>query len=314
MVRMICVLALVLAVWAPASAEEGQPADSTGWQKTADLSFNVSQSSYNEAWSGSESGAAAFTFLGNLKAEKQLSPKFNTRNTLNLNYGMTHSQQRDAEGKHHWMSPVKSSDRIFFESLLRMTLGIVVDPYASFTFESQFYNPYDDPADSLPTKVRRYIDPMVLSEAAGVGRTIAKNDRAELLSRVGLSVREHISKDVLSVEPEETETNTLTDGGIEWVTDYSQTFSSTLKYVSKLRTFKALFNSKDDQWKGTPLEGTPVEDYWKTVDVAWENTLSAAVTKYVQVSLFAELLYDKEVDLRGRFREVLGLGLTYKLF
>lgn len=309
MIRMMLVLALLLAAWAPAGAEEGQPADSTGWKKAADLSFNVSQSSYNDAWTGSESAAAAFTFLGNLKAEKQLSPKFNTRNTLNLNYGMTHSQVRDEEGKHHWVSPLKSSDRIFFESLLRMTLGIVVDPYASFTFESQFYNPYDDPADGLPTKVRRYIDPMVLNEAAGVGRTFIKSDRAELLSRVGLSVREHISKDVLSVEPERTETNTLTDGGIEWVTDYTQTLSSTLKYVTKLRTFKALFNSKSDEW-----EGQPYEDYWKTVDVAWENTLSASVTKYVQVSLFAELLYDKEIEVRGRFREVLGLGLTYKLF
>jgi hypothetical protein len=74
-----------------------------------------------------------------------------------------------------------------------------------------------------------------------------------------------------------------------------------MKYVSKLRVFKALFNSKS------------YEDYWKAVDVAWENTFSASLTKYVQVQLFTELLYDKEIDLRGRFREVLGLGLSYKL-
>ncbi|MCK4304857.1 MAG: DUF3078 domain-containing protein [Candidatus Eisenbacteria sp.] len=274
-----------------------------GWQKSADLGLNFNQASYNDAWTGGESGSIAWTFVGNLSAEKALSPRYNWRNTLKLSYGQTHTQREDDAKERHWLSPEKSSDRIFFESLLRMTLGLAVDPYASFTFESQFY-------DASVPEVVHYIDPMTLSEALGVGRTLVKNEQAELLSRLGFSLRHHIWKDVLSIDPEETETNTTTDGGLEWVTDYAQTFSGEkMKYVSKLRVFKALFNSKVDDFKG--LEN---EDYWKTPDVAWENTLSASVSKYIQVSLFAELLYDKEVDLRGRFREVLGLGVAYKLF
>jgi hypothetical protein len=92
--------------------------------------------------------------------------------------------------------------------------------------------------------------------------------------------------------------------------NFNRTFNDKqMKYVSKLRVFKAFFNSKSDEWKGRPTEND-----WKAVDVAWENTFSAAITKYVQVQLFTELLYDKEIDRRGRFREVLGLGLAYKLF
>jgi len=287
----------------------GQDADTlaTGWTKSADLLLNLTQANYNDAWTGSETGSISWAFAGNAAAEKALSPKFLWRNTLKLSYGMTHTEQ-DGEDGRHWLAPAKSSDRIFFESLMRMTLGIVVDPYASFTFESQFYNPYDDPNDTCE-KLRRYIDPMTFSEAVGVGRTFVKTERAELLSRTGFSVRQHLSKDVLPDDCEETEVNTATDGGLEWVTDYTQTLSGeSLKYVSKLRLFKAFFYSESDEVKGTEWE-----DYWKTVDVAWENTLSASITKYVQVSLFAELLYDKELELRGRFREVLGLGLTYKL-
>jgi hypothetical protein len=56
------------------------------------------------------------------------------------------------------------------------------------------------------------------------------------------------------------------------------------------------------------------EDYWKRPDVAWEVTFSAAVSKYIQTTLFFELLYDKEIDKRARFRDVLGLGVAYKLF
>ena len=55
-------------------------------------------------------------------------------------------------------------------------------------------------------------------------------------------------------------------------------------------------------------------DDWKAIDVNWENRVSAAVAKYVTVSLYLQLLYDKETDTRGRFKETLALGLTYKLF
>jgi hypothetical protein len=304
---MAVVAALALGA-APTTRAGDTPTSAAGWTKSADLSLSLTQASYNSAWTGSETGSASWSFAGDLAAEKALSPKFLWRNTLKLSYGMTHTEKDDSGGR-HWLSPTKSSDRIFFESLMRMTLGIAVDPYASFTFESQFYNPYDDPSDSFGN-VKRYIDPKTLSEGAGVGRTVIKNDQSELLSRAGLSLRQHITQDVLQVEPENKEVNTATDGGLEWVTDYAQTArGGSLKYVTKLRVFKALFYSESDKVKGTEQE-----DYWKAVDVSWENTLSVSVAKYIQVSLFGEVLYDKEVDLRGRFREVLGLGLTYKLF
>jgi hypothetical protein len=50
------------------------------------------------------------------------------------------------------------------------------------------------------------------------------------------------------------------------------------------------------------------------VDVNWENMLSASITKYLTVNPYAQFLYDKEIDLKGRFKETLALGLTYRLF
>ena len=37
------------------------------------------------------------------------------------------------------------------------------------------------------------------------------------------------------------------------------------------------------------------------------------VTKYLMVNLYTKFLYDKEVDLGGRFKQTLSLGVTYKL-
>ena len=293
--RTSIIMALALLIPAAAQGE--------GWTKSADLTLNLNQASYNDAWTGGEKGSITWAFVGNMTAEKALSPKFNWRNTLKLNYGQTHTQEVDDSGEKYWEAPEKSSDRIFHEALFRMTLGKLVDPYASLTFESQFY-------DASVEEVIRYLNPMTFSEAVGVGRTLVKEEQVELMSRVGFSVRQHVTKDVVPIEPEETETNTTVDGGLEWVTDYAHTFGEgKLKLVSKMRVFEALFNSESDE-----LEGLENEDDWKTPDIAWENTLSASVASYIQVSLFCELLYDKEIDLRGRFREILGLGVTYKLF
>jgi len=287
----VCCICLVSSV----SASEGQ------WEKSADLSFNLNQSSYNDAWAGGETGSIVWTAIGNLAAEKAFNDRYNLRNTLKLSFGQTHSQADGDDGQKHWESPEKSTDRIFAESLLRLTLQKFVDPYAAITVESQFY-------DASVKEITRYLSPLTISEAAGVGRLIMKNENTELLSRVGFAFRQHFTKDIVTINPEETETNTTQDGGLEWVTDFNHKFDD-VKYVSKLRLFKAAFNSESDT-----VKGTEAEDYWKEVDVAWENTLSASVSKYVQVSLFCELLYDKEIDLRGRFREVLGIGVTYKLF
>jgi hypothetical protein len=53
--------------------------------------------------------------------------------------------------------------------------------------------------------------------------------------------------------------------------------------------------------------------FWPSVDINWENIFSASVTKYVVVNLYTQWLYDKQIDKRGRFKETLSLGLTYKL-
>ncbi len=274
-----------------------------GWEKAADLNLSMNQSGYSDSWAGGEYGALNWTFNANLDAAKSLGETWCSENNLKLSYGQIHSQYDDEDGARAWASPEKSADRIFFESLMRMTLGKFADPYGAFTFESQFTDAGDPGGRTL------MLNPKTLTESLGLGRSFIEAEDQKLFSRVGFAMRQNMVKSFVDDTSETTEIMNSNDGGIEWVTDYERTFGENLKIVSKLRAFKALYYSESDA-----LVDLPEEDYWKAADLAWETTLSASVAKYMQVSLFFEVLYDKQVELRGRYRETLGLGLSYKLF
>ena len=274
------------------------------WEKSFDLSLNATQSSYSDSWVGGEAGNVTWAANGNGIFAKQMSPKFRLKNTIKLAFGQTISQ--DPEDK-TWSKPTKSTDKIDLETLGLFTLESPVEPYAAFRFESQFL-------DASVDTNKRSINPMLLTESAGIAREILKKDKDEVLARVGFAIKQHINRDVYvyDITPTDTtvsvETVTSTDGGIESVTDAKLVLNDKLGYLGKLTLYKALFYSKKDEFKGTEAE-----DYWKAIDINWENTLTASVSKYVQVSLYLQLLYDKQISKKGRLKETLALGLTYKL-
>ena len=77
-------------------------------------------------------------------------------------------------------------------------------------------------------------------------------------------------------------------------------------YSGRFSLFKAVVNSA--------AENSTCPDCWKAIDAEWENELEIELIKYVILNLSFELLYDKEISPRGRFRENLGVGLNYKLY
>lgn len=271
-----------------------------GWEKSLDFSLNLTQNSYSDNWAGGEAGS--FNWMANLNssANKQLTPKLHSKNTLKLAFGQTHQQDKDTK---EWMKPFKSTDLFDFESVLRFTLNVWVDPYLAGRLESQFL-------DASVDQIKRYFNPIKISESAGIARVFYKKETSEFMSRLGLGLRQHINREITDTLQEKTDVKTSNDGGIESVTDLKVGLASgKISYTSKLTLFKAIFYSKSDE-----LVGLPEENYWKWVDVNWENMFSSSITKYLTVNLYVQFLYDKEVDKKGRLKETLALGLTYKLF
>lgn len=269
------------------------------WEQSFNLGLNVTQSTYSKSWTGGEEGNVTWAAGADGIFAKQLSPKFNLKNTIKLAFGQTLTQDKETRD---WSKPQKSTDKIDLEALGRFTLHTWVDPYVAFRFESQFI-------DASVDTNKRFVNPMLLTESAGIAKSLYKKEKDEILSRLGFAVKENINRDAISTtDPTRTETITSMDGGLESVSDVKMVFNDKLGYVGKLSLYKAFFFSKKDDFKGTEAE-----DYWKAIDINWENTVTAAISKYIQVTFYTQLLYDKQISLKGRFKQTLALGLTYKL-
>jgi len=268
------------------------------WKTHVETGLALTQSAYSDNWTGGEVGSIIWAANLHGTAVKQLSSKFRNENDLKLAFGQTHSQNQETKV---WSKPQKSTDKIRFDTILKLTLQAWVDPYVAGVFESQFY-------DASVPEVKRYINPMTLTESVGASRTLFDRENGKATTRLGFGLRQVINRAVVDTLEGTTETETSYDGGIEWVTDWMALLSETLTYTTKLTVFQALFYSEAED-----LEGTEKADYWKAADMAWENLLTARVSKIVQVSLAWELLYDKEIDKGGRFKETLALGVAWVL-
>jgi len=295
----IVALTLVIVGFAYSQEAETEAVDDGKWHLAADAGLIMTQNAYSDNWSGGETGSILWTFNANLLAKKQLSAKLKNKTTLKLSYGQTHNQ--DPETK-EWDAPLKSTDLIDLESVLSFTLGFWADPYAAGRFESQFLDG-SDPSNE------RMFNPMKFTESVGALKSLWETEKSEWTVRVGFGLRQFIDRDVvIDTLTLDKETQTSHDGGLELVSDFTSPLAKDrINFTSKLTVFQALFYSEADD-----LEGLPNENYWKEVDINWENIFSANITKYIIVNLYLQLVYDKEVDLAGQFKQTLGLGLTYK--
>jgi hypothetical protein len=269
------------------------------WTKSVDANLTLAQTAYSDNWAGGEVGNLTWTFNSNSLAERQLHPKVHSKNTLKLSFGQTHSQDKDSK---HWASPTKSTDLIDFETLFSFTLGGFVDPFAAGRLESQFLDASD------PEKARLF-NPLKFTESFGVIKHLIKEEKREWTARLGGALRQHVNRDLLVITDSTRKTESTNDGGIEFVSELKSPLAAEkITISSKLTVFQALFYSEADK-----LKGEPNEDYWKSPDINLENIFTANITKYLMVNLYTQLLYDKEVNKAGRFKQTLSLGLTYKL-
>ncbi len=266
------------------------------WIYSADAGFVLNGSTYSDNWTGGEVGTMVWKLLSNSMAEKQINPKMNTKNTLELIFGQTYNQDIDSR---EWSPPLEGADRIDLESILRFTLGWVLDPVIAVRMQSQFY-------DNRVDNNERYINPISLTESFGVARAIFKSEKNELIVRTGAALKQSIDRDMIDPETSEKTTDITDEGGLELVGDLiMRTADERITYKSKLSIFESLFKGDG--------EDNSSENYRRYPDVDWENTFSAGITKYLTVDLYVQILYDREIDEKPRYRQTLGLGLTYKL-
>jgi hypothetical protein len=267
------------------------------WKIDLENNLTMTQNAYSDNWVGGEASVLAWVFNSVSVAEKPFTSRVHNKNTLKLAFGQTHNQ--DAETK-KWASPAKSTDLIDFETVFRFTFGWFADPFASGRIETQFLDASDPEKD-------RYVNPVKITESVGMAKVFLKNEKQEWTARLGAATRQLINRDLLDPVSSDRETFTSNDFGLEFVNDFKTPLAGDrITFTSKLTVYEALFYSEEDD-----LKDLPNEDYWKSPDVNWENVFTASITKYLMVNLYIQWLYDKEIDLGGRLKQTLSLGLTY---
>jgi hypothetical protein len=280
------------------AADESKPV----WEKSLMVDITTTQASYSDSWIGGEVGSINWVSNLNGSAKRQFRKWFNFKSTLKLSFGQTMTQTTDTiDQTKHWSKPKKSTDLIDWENVGRFTLQKFVDPFAAFRLESQFL-------DASVEAKKRFFTPIKLTESAGFARRFYERDKDEVISRLGLALRQIIKNVIVDSVLLSTEDSTLIDGGIESVTDVTLTLNERLRYTGKLTLYKALIFSEKDEVKGTLYEND-----WKAIDVNWENIISASLSKIITVNLYTQLLYDKEVSRRSRIKETLAIGFVFKM-
>jgi hypothetical protein len=291
----------VLAAAVASHAEEAQE-DTLAvgdWRMVSDISVTLNQSSYSDNWTGGESGALSWQLGSTSLAEGRINARLRTESSLMLAFGQTHSQDKETK---RWARPAKSTDVINFETVARLTYGWIVDPFLAARIESQFM----DDSDAGSTQ---YLDPATFTESVGVAKTLAGGGEREWKARLGGALRQHVDRYAPAADTDERETVWTQDAGMEFVTELRTPLAGDrVSLVSRLALYKAFFFSEQDE-----LEGTPGEDDWKSPDIDWQNTLTASITEYLNVSLYVQLLFDKEVVDALRVQEGLSLGLAVRL-
>jgi hypothetical protein len=104
--------------------------------------------------------------------------------------------------------------------------------------------------------------------------------------------------------------------GTEWVegkmfrSEFGALFSAKfMKDVFKFMNVSSkvdLFNNYTDKNKGKDYDNR------KYVDVNWETMINIKAGKFITTSIFTHLIYDRDISEKVQFKEVLGVGFSYK--
>ena len=155
----------------------------SGWATKASAGVSLNQSTFNAAWQGDEVGTVSWIATFDAGANRWLTRRAIWKNHLLLQFGQTHQQDaaRDA-----WLSPLKSTDKILFRSIVLFKWWSFLDPFVAFDVDSQFFTEVEP--------LRLWWTPTTLTESVGLARYLVNTSRASVLTRLGFAFKERIDR------------------------------------------------------------------------------------------------------------------------
>lgn len=174
----------------------------------------------------------------------------------------------------------KSADELKLESVYNRKISQFLNPFVAVTAKTQFLSGFQYDENNKKTKISEFLDPGYFTQSVGVGYT----PNEQIKTRLGIMVKETVT----DIFPEESKI----EPGITSVTDFKRKFEENVLFTSRMEIFSDL-------------------EAFDRIDILWENNLTLKVSKFVNVNVNVDLLYDKDISEKRQLRQVLAVGFTY---
>ena len=283
---MACVAACAFSV--PAMAEGGMFEGALPENWTADVVAAV-RYNYTNFSNWQKGGTSNYTWLVTYDADVQGKWKLaNWRNLVDIDLGQTWTK---GLGKR------KSSDRLFWESMLDFNVTEVLKPYVGNRFETQFIKGYeyseDENGNEIRTPVSSFMDPAYETQVAG----LAYIPNEMFSQRLGFANRMTISNGYGYADDEDTEKfeKFRDEPGLESITEFKYAFSDIVGFKSRL-------------WAFCNFEGL------EKVDGLWENLLTVMIAPLIELQVGFDMAYDWDLDKDAQYKNMVLFGLTWRWF
>ncbi len=278
--KKLLALSIILIFALFALAEEAAVPKSK-WKKAAKLNANLANQIFDNWTAGGDNSLTwNLKFNGSIAHD---SPVLNWKNNCKVEYGQTKLGKGDF---------LKSLDELFLETVLSYKITSLLSPYATATLQTQMTKAYSYETSPKTTK-STLMDPGYLTQGLGMGIKPSDN----FSSRLGFSIKETFSAKYGYADDSETITEIeklRVEPGLESVNEYSIKCKEILVFNSKLQLFA--------NFKG-----------FNEIDTKWENLLTVQFSKYLNVNIGFDLLYDRNLSVKRQIKQGTSIGLNYSI-
>lgn len=281
MKKSVFILFISLIISGPAFSQVPDSID--GWFPSSEIALNISQISFTN-WSQGGQNSLTWAVIGN----NGLLYKYGTwlkRSTLKLAYGRTKISGEESR---------VNDNEFFLETVLSKEIGWVVDPYFSNNIRTPIAPGYDYTGPE-PVQIVGFFDPGYVTQSIG----FTYNYVTGLHLRAGFAVQEIFTNRFRERYTDDPETPDEVEAfryetGIETAADADYNFGEQFNIKSSLRLFTRFENM----------------DIW---DVRWDNIITAKINNFINVNFNVLLVHDIKQTRRTQLKEVLQLGIFYRI-
>ena len=264
------------------------------WRHWSSFGINANQASFSDNWTGGGVNSISIGLLINHKSDY-------TRNNTNF---VTELSLQYGKQKNKDQLPRKNNDRIFWDNKLSLKVSQNWSLFTSLTYESQFdignsYGKSSDGRDSITGIISNFMAPGYLTESLGIEY---KPDNTFSL-RIGTgTARQTFIMDDRLLPTVESGPRFGVDPGKRFRNDLAFQLTANLdRNIGKNLNLKSRYNM--------------FANYNEVTDPSHrlDATLTASVTRLINVTLSGIVLYDSRLDESVQTSQTLALGLLYKI-